>query len=254
MVITFRGDSLAVGSSIAVTNLKFSLGNSIDCNQNVLSSLPIVSLRCMTSLNGFVLTVTGLPAGIQALPVNTHINLSLSQIQYPSKMSGPSIIIVLRNSTEYVISAGVVQEGYWGPTAPANFLGLSVRYDSSAEIYRSNGLIFTFVPSISIQYGAILINLPQSFTVLPNTTCDIGSYSYNPVNNVIQISYITVGAGNPLTFTIKPIMPNKGARQLTNVEVNTYTDNYNIFYVNLVHNQSVLIPPAGQGIYFFLNY
>lgn len=202
----------------------------------------------MTNQYGFVLTVTALPSGVAILPTMTTVNLSLSQIQYPIAMGGPSFFMVLKNSTGSVMNAGIVPEDSWGPASPASFISLSVSYENNAQVYRSTGLTFTLTPSVTVSNGAILITLPPSFSVNPNTMCNIGAFSFDPANNAIQLSYVTLAAGTTYTFHIDPIIPNAGARQNSIIVVENYDDNYNIVYDTLVQRQNASIAPAGPGI------
>ena len=251
MTISIRGDGLTPGSTINVDNLKFTTSNGGNCNQNVLGIYQIKEYLCLTTTNGFSISVKSLANGT-SLPVRTLVNLSLSHIQYPNKIGGNYFRVILKNSSGSIISAGKVEQNSWLVKSPALFQSLTAQYDgNTGQIFKNTKLIFTLTPSIAINNDLVVIKFSQCISVDYNASSNVGFLSYVPNNNSIQLFNINALPGQSLTIEIGPIIPLLCAKQGAILTVMSYADTFIPTPNKLVHMQNTTLVPAQSGTYHF---
>ena len=157
MMIRYPAEGVAENSSVLVSGVDFNRTLLSPCN-DLVQVFNITAYMCLTTQEGFSVTLLRFGLTQPTLPPGYFLNIGINSTKYPTSMLGKPILVVVKNASGDVESAGQSVASMWAPTAPARFMTLLYRFTSaSLNVGNFTEIEIEMVPQEPIKVGQLVV-------------------------------------------------------------------------------------------------
>lgn len=149
-------NSFPTGGIISISSITIQSSSS-NCASFISQSTSLNTFNCNYNSQTVQISALSFSGGLAQLTKSNTIILSISNVQYNSRMSNSNLTIALLDASQCIIEQGLFTNS-WGPANPAQFIYLNFAFQSgvSNSVCSSSSFYLTVRPSISVTLSMLV--------------------------------------------------------------------------------------------------